>query len=185
MHSIQNKHSSEYNKDFFETVNPIKLTEARNLKLQTDSWGLLTDYYLESVKIDASESGYVSSATLRTGDYSGQIACHIKGPTIGQLFGLSRQDWRKVETLCKDNKQLFYRYFKTGLNNTFSYEQKLFYNFCAINQKKDVLVAIFRRTPNMRTRDKHDAFLQILELRKLENSILDCYQSFLQKNILF
>lgn len=180
-----NVSTGTYNNSFFENVVPVKITEARDLKLNTDCWGLLTDYYLESVKVDCNQSGVVtSSATLRTGDQSGQITCLVKGSNISALFGLTPPKWREIESLCKPGGQLFYRYFKDGLDKKFSYEQKLFYYFCASHQIKDVLVVVFRRQVNFRTKDKNDAFIQVIEFRKPNTSLLDLYHNQLQINLL-
>lgn len=171
-----------FNDKFFENVPPIKLTEGRRVKIHTASWGLLTEYELESVKITSTKGDVNSCATMRISDTSGQVTCAVRGPSVGLLFGLSPQEWSDVEKLCKPEHQLFYRYFKKGLNTNFRYEQRLFYNFCMCNKKTDVLVAIFRRCLNMRNKDKGDAFLDIIELRKCNNNLLDSYINYLKKN---
>lgn len=173
----------KFNKKFFENVTPIKLTEGRGVKLHTESWGLLTEYELESVKITSMKGNVHSSATIRITDRSGQVTCVVRGPSVGLLFGLSPQEWSDVEKLCKPDQQLFYRYFTKGLNTNFQYEERLFYNFCMCNQKAEVLVAIFRRCVNMRNKDRSDAFLDIIELKKCDSSLLDLYVHCLRQNI--
>lgn len=166
--------------DFFENVVPMKLTESKHLKMYGESWGLITDYYLESVKINCDKAGEASTTgTLKIADSSGQAVCVIRGPTVGLLFGLSVEEWLQVEKLC-NRQQLFYRYFKEGLSKNFCYEQKLFYNFCLCNQKKNVLIAVYRRGVNRRNKDRDHAFLEILELKKCNSRLLDLYLNHLK-----
>lgn len=172
---------NKLNNKFFENVAPIKLTEGTRLKLHTDGWGLLTEYELESVKITSTKGNVHSCATIRISDRSGQVTCAVRGPSVGLLFGLSPREWSNVEKLCKPDQQLFYRYFKKGLNTNFRFEQRLFYNFCMCNQKTDVLLAIFRRCVNMRNKDRDDAFLDIIELKKCNNNLLDLYIIYLRQ----
>lgn len=168
---------------FFENVAPIKLTEGRSVKLHTESWGLLTEYELESVKIKSTKGNVNSSATLRISDRSGQVTCAVRGLSVALLFGLTPEEWLDIENLCKPDQQLFYRHFKKGLNTNFPFEQRLFYNFCMCNQKTGVYVAIFRRCVNMRNKDRGDAFLDIIELRKCNSSLLDLYFNYLGQNV--
>lgn len=168
--------------DFYYTVIPTKLTEARRLKLHTEGWGLLTDYNLESVKICRYKGRVSSTATIRISDRSGQVTCVAKGPCIGLLFGLTAKEWEEVANMCNNKDQIFYRYFKSGINKSFSCEQKIFYNFCMTNQKNDVLVAKYRRSVNMRNKFKSDAFLDIVELKKCDNNLLDLYLNYLRAN---
>lgn len=167
---------------FFESVAPIKLTEGRKCKLHTIGWGILTDYFLESVKIHRpTKPGRMASvATLRIGDRSGQITCVVKGPSIGLLFGITPEEWAEVENLCSPGQQLFYRYFKNGLNQIFGLDQKFFYNYCKTNQTQDVLVAKFQRTENFRNKFKNEALLNIIELKKCTSSLMDLYVEQLQ-----
>lgn len=160
---------------FYNNNAPIKLTEGRKLKLHAECWGLLTEYYLESVKITNLRGILISTATLRITDRSGQVTCIIKGPSIGLLFGLTATEWVEVEKMCGSRDQLFYRYFKNGLNKNFSIEQKLFYNFCMSCQKHNVLVAKFKRCVNTRNKFKSDALLEILELKPCDTSLLDLF----------
>lgn len=184
MKTMKQTQNAEHDDAFFENVIPTKLTEGRRVKLNTEGWGLLTEYLLESVKINWQKTGAVTSmATMKIGDRSGQAVCLVTGPTVGLLFGLSPQEWAEVEKLCGYQQQLFYRYFKDGLSKNFGYQQKLFYHFCLTNQKSDVLVAIFRRGVNRRKKDKGDAFVEILELRKCDAKMLDLYTSHLRKSI--
>lgn len=166
----------------YQSVVSLKLTEARRIKLNTKGWGLLTEYYLESVKISNFKGRVTSCATLRISDRSGQVTCAIKGPQIGLLFGLTKSQWTEVENMCNYQGQLFYRYFKNGINKSYSMEQKIFYNFCMTSQKHDVLVANYRRSVNTRNKFKSDAFLDILELRKCDTNLLDLYVSHLRNN---
>lgn len=167
---------AKYTNSFFENTEPVKMTEGRKLKLNTEVWGLLSEYYLESVKINRQKEGGTNSlATLKIGDRSGHITCLVRGPTIGLLFDLTPAEWLEVEKLNNWGEQLFYRYFKNGLKSTFNYEQKLFYNFCLSNQKKDILVAVYRRCLNMRNVDRNEAVLEIIELRKCDSSLMDLY----------
>lgn len=174
--------NDKFNNKFFENVAPIKLTEGRRVKLHTESWGLLTEYELESVKITSTKGDVRSCATMRISDRSGQVTCAVRGPSVGLLFGLSPQEWVDVEKLCKPDQQLFYRYFKKGLNENFRYEQRLFYNFCMCNKNSDVLVAVFRRCVNMRNKDRGDAFLDIIELKKIDSNLLDLYIMYLREH---
>lgn len=175
------KHNNAANR-FFAKIPPIILTEAHTLKLNTKSWGVLTEYYLESVKVNSfAKNNIVSIAILRVGDIAGQVTLIIKGPSVGLLFGLSTQKWKEVEMLSQRDGQIFYRYFKDGLKDSFSYEQQLFYSFCASNQKKDLLVAVFERTKNTRRKDCSEALLNVLELCKPHDFILDIYHNHLQK----
>lgn len=170
---------------FYVTTAPIRLTEGRRLKLHSKGWGLLTDYFLESVKVNHQKKGKVSSvATLRIGDRSGQITCVVRGPLIGLLFGLSKEEWMEVEKLCSYKNQLFYRYFKKGLDKSLPYEQKLFYNFCAMNKKNEVLVAKFYRCVNLRNKYKNEAFLDIEELEKCDVLLMDLYITELKRQYL-
>lgn len=179
---MNNVKKNKFDSKFFENVSPLKLTEGRRMKLHTESWGLLTEYELESVKITSAKGNVHSCATIRISDRSGQVTCAVRGPTVGLLFGLSPQEWSDVEKLCKPDQQLFYRYFNKGLNTNFRYEQRLFYNFCMCNKKSDVLVAVFRRCVNMRNKDRGDAFLEIIELKKCNNNLLDLYIIYLREN---
>lgn len=174
------KSEKEYNKFFTET-NPIKLSECRYLKINSKCWGILTDYFIESVKIYRYKPNDVSStAILKVGDISGQVTCLLKGKTIGFLFGLTEAEWSEIEESCDCGQQLFFRYFKDGLSKNFSCEQKHFYNFCVNNQKEDVFIAIFCRTYNTRNKDKTDALLNILELRKTNSDVLDIYLNYIK-----
>lgn len=179
---MNSTNNNKFNNIFFENVAPVKLTEGRRVKFHTENWGLLTEYELESVKITSTKGNVHSCATMRINDSSGQVTCAVRGLSVGLLFGLSPQEWSDVEKLCKPNQQLFYRYFKKGLNTNFKYEQRLFYNFCMCNIKTDVLVAIFRRCVNMRNKDRSDAFLDIIELRKCNSNLLDLYIIYLRQN---
>lgn len=171
-----------YDKKFFECVTPVKLTECRNLNLHTESWGLISNYYLESVKINCYKPNEVTSAAiLKIADISGQTTCVVKGKTIGLLFGLSSEEWVEMESLCSYGQQLFFRNFKDGLSKNFRCEQKLFYNFCMSNQKEEPLVAIFYRAKNTRNKDKDDYLINILQLRKPNSLLLDLYLSALNK----
>lgn len=162
--------------DFAYKVAPTKLTECFQLKLHSKSWGILTDYFLESVKINRYKPDLVfSTAILKVADGSKQVTCVVKGKTVGLLFGLSEQEWSDVENMCGNGQQLFYRYFKEGLSRNFSCEQKLFYNFCLSNQKENVLIALFCRTNNTRNKDKNDAMIQISQLKESSSYILDLY----------
>lgn len=173
--------SEEEYKNFFESISPIKLTECRYLKLNTQSWGVLTDYFIESVKINRYKPNEVSStAILKVGDESGQVTCFVKGRTVGLLFGLTEAEWSDVEQMCDCGQQLFYRYFKDGLSKNFSCEQKHFYNFCLSNQKEDMFIALFCRTNNTRNKDKNNAFLNITEIRKGNTYLLDIYFNHLK-----
>lgn len=157
---------------------PIKLTEGRKLKLLSEGWGLLTDYTLESVKVNHYKKNVLSSvATLRVVDRSGQITCIIRGPSVGLLFGLSEIEWKEIENLCEYKKQLFYRYFKNGVSRQLCYEQKLFYSFCATNQRNDVIFARFRRCPNLKNNNKNEAFLEIMQFEKCNHTLFDLYIS--------
>lgn len=178
-----NNHISkkQYTESFFKNTGPTKLTEARKLKLQTEAWGILTDYFLESVKINKHNNVMKTVATLKIGDRSGHVTCLVRGPTVGLLFDLTPAEWLEVEKLNFWSDQLFYRYFKNGLKNTFSYEQKLFYNFCLSNQNKDILVAVYHRCTNWRNFDKNDAVLEIVELKKCNTLLLDIYTEHLNK----
>lgn len=167
---------------FYHTVVSLKLTEVQQLKLDAKRWGLLTEYYLESVKISNFKGKVISCATIRISDRSGQVTCTIKGPQIGLLFGLTTTEWTEVENMCNYEGQLFYRYFKNGINKSYSIEQKLFYNFCMTSQKHNVLIAKYRRGVNMRNKFKSDSFLEILELRNCDNNLLDLYISQLRNN---
>lgn len=177
-----NLQKSKYDKKFLENVAPIKLSEGRRLKLHTESWGFLTDYYLESVKINRYKGKVSSAATLKIGDRAGQTICVVKGPHVGILFGLSTDEWLDIEKMVENEQQLFYRYFKDGLHGNFSCEQKLFYHFCLTNQTNNLLLAFFTRCVNMRNKDKGDAFLQINELRKCNSDDLGLYIDYLQTN---
>ncbi|KAJ8725580.1 hypothetical protein PYW08_003763 [Mythimna loreyi] len=165
---------------FYHSAVCLKLTEARQIKLHSKGWGLLTEYYLESVKISNWKGKVTSCATIRISDRSGQVTCAVRGPHIGLLFGLTKSQWTEVENMCNYDQQLFYRYFKNGINKSYSTEQKIFYNFCMTSQKHDVLVAKYQRCPNMRNKFKSDAFLDILELRKCDSNVLDLYISQLR-----
>lgn len=168
--------------EFYEKVPPIKITEARRLKLKSKGWGLLTDYYLESVKINNLKGTVTSVATLRICDRSGQVTCVVKGPSVGLLFGLTDQEWKEVEELCGTKQQLFYRFFKDGISTNFGYEQKLFYNFCASSQTHNVLAAIFVRCVNNRNNFKSDALLEIITLNTCDNVLMDLYNHKLRNN---
>ena len=168
--------------DFYHSVVSLKLTETRRLKLDARGWGLLAEYYLESVKISNYKGKITSCATIRISDRSGQVTCTIKGAQIGLLFGLTTTEWTEVENMCNYEEQLFYRYFKNGINKTYSTEQKLFYNFCMTSQKHNVLIAKYRRGVNMRNKFKSDSFLEILELKNCDNNLLDLYISQLRNN---
>lgn len=173
-----------YDNSFFESTKPTKLTETRKLKLHTEGWGLLSDYYLESVKINKNnQGGMLSAATLKISDRSGQTTCVVKGPTVGLLFGLQPSEWLEVEKLNSWSQQLFFRHFKNGLKTTFSYEQKLFYNFCLSNQRNEVLVAVFQRCVNMRNTEKNDAVLEVFELKKCNDYFLDLYSESLKSSL--
>ncbi|KAG6449550.1 hypothetical protein O3G_MSEX006135 [Manduca sexta] len=174
--------NNKENKTFYQTNAPIKLTEGRKLKLHTIGWGLLTEYYIESVKINHYKKDKLSSvATLRITDGAGHIACVVKGLAVGLLFGLSQDEWREVECLCGYQQQLFYRYFKNGIVKSAPFEQKLFYNFCLINQSNSVLVAKFKRCINVRNKFKNEALLDIVELKQCNNHIMDLYINSLRK----
>ncbi|CAD0196738.1 unnamed protein product [Chrysodeixis includens] len=160
---------------FFNTVTPIKLTEARRVKLHSEGWGILTDYYLDSVKVTNAKGRITSAATLRISDRSGQVTCVVRGQTVGLLFGLNLEEWQVVENMCNRGDQLFYRYFKNGVNRNFSIEHKVFYNLCMTSQTNDPLIARYRRSVNTRNKYKSDAFLDILELRHCDNNLLDLY----------
>lgn len=178
---MNNPNKNKFDTKFFENVAPIKLTEGRQMTLHTESWGLLTEYELESVKITSTKGKVHSCATIRISDRSGQVTCAVRGPSVGLLFDLSPEEWSDVEKLCKPDQQLFYRYFNKGLNTNFRYEQRLFYNFCMCNKSSDVLVAVFRRCVNMRNKDRGDAFLDIIELKKCNNNLLDLYIIYLKE----
>lgn len=169
--------------NFYYNNSPIKITEARKLKLHSESWGLLTEYNLESVKVTNTKGTLTSTTALRVTDRSGQVTCIIKGPCTGLLFGLSSEEWIEVEGMCSCRDQLFYRYFKNGINNSFSVEQRLFYNFCRTTQKHDVLVIKFRRCVNTRNKFKSDALLEVLEMKKCDNTLLDLYVEQLRCNV--
>lgn len=160
-------------------IEPTKLTESHHLNLDTVGWGMLTDYYLESVKSYKYKGKISSTAIIKIGDKSGHVTCVIKGPAVGLLFGLSKEQWREVERLT-DNGELFYRYFKNGLNDTFNLEQKIFYYFCATSQRNDALIAVFKRKINTRQVDKNDPLLEILELKKCNDLSLELYQKYLR-----
>ncbi|KAF9802361.1 hypothetical protein SFRURICE_009043 [Spodoptera frugiperda] len=167
---------------FYNNVVPLKLTETHHLKRNTEGWGLLTEYSLDSVKINNYKGRVLSCATIRITDRSGQVTCLVKGPDTGLLFGLTATEWKDVESMCSYGDQLFYRYFKNGASKSCSYEQKLFYNFCMTNQKNDVLVAKYRRGVNTRNKFNSDSFLDILELRKCDTSLLDLYVNQLKNS---
>lgn len=160
---------------FYRNNAPIKITESRKLKLHAECWGLLTEYYLESVKISNWKGKITSTATLRITDRAGQVTCVLKGPSIGLLFGVTTEDWIEIQNMCNSREQLFYRFFKNGINKSFCIEQQFFYNFCLTNQKHEVLACRFRRCPNIRNKFKNDALLEVLQLKKCENSLLDLY----------
>lgn len=170
------------NDNFYNSVVPSKLTEAKRIKLHTEGWGLLTDYSLESVKISNYRGRVSSSATIRITDRSGEVTCVVKGPAVGLLFGLTLKEWKDVESMCNHSDQLFYRYFKNGINRGYSAEQIMFYNFCMTNQKHNVLVAKYCRRVNTRTKFQSDAFLDILELKMCDNYLLDLYISHLRNS---
>lgn len=172
---MHNKHSSY---GFYDTVAPIKLTEAQRIKVHTKGWGILSEYYLESIKINHRKDGILSVATLRIGDISGQTTCVVKGCAVSLLFGLSNEEWKEVENLCLPGQQLYYRYFKNGLNLNYNHEQKLFYNFCATNQYYEVLVARFIKCINVR-KNHQESLLEVLELQKCDTHLLDLYTNHL------
>ncbi|KPJ15025.1 hypothetical protein RR48_09052 [Papilio machaon] len=90
-----------FGREYFETTPPIKITEGRQIGLHQTGWGILSDYYLESVKINCQKSGiFLSSATLNVGDRTGQTTCVVKGPFVGLLFDLSLKEWSNIEKLC-------------------------------------------------------------------------------------
>ncbi|CAG9783674.1 unnamed protein product [Diatraea saccharalis] len=181
MNSFQTKKNLYW--DFFFKEKPIKLTEARYLKLHDERWGLLTEFYLESVKINKINTGEMcSAATLKVSDRAGQIICVAKGHIIGLLFDLTPQEWSDVEKLNCWGDQLFYRYFKNGIKSSFSYEHKLFYNFCMSNQTQKPLAVVFRRTSNMRNVDRNNAVLEILEMRHCNEQLLDLYLDHIKKS---
>lgn len=177
-----NARKSKYDKNYIATVPPIKLSDAKRLKLHSESWGLLTDFYLESVKINRYRGQVYSAAIIKIGDRAGQTVCVLRGPVVGVLFGLTTQEWLDIEGMVENEQQLFYRYFKAGLHGNFSCEQKLFYNFCLTNQTSEVLLAFFTRCVNTRNKDKSDALLQINELRKCKHDELSYYIDYLQTN---
>lgn len=173
--------NTDFQFNFFKTITPVKITECGSLKMNSRCWGLLSDYYLESVKINCYKANIITSAAiLKVTDVSGQVTCVLKGPTIGLLFGLNAEEWIKIEKLCHTGQQLFYRYFKDGLSKNFSCEQKLFYNFCLKNQKDDIFVAIFTRNPNLRTKDKDTPLVNILELKKCTSDVMNLYTNYLR-----
>lgn len=168
-------------KFFYETC-PIKITEAGRLKMNSLSWGILSDYYLEAVKLKPRGCRVETTATLRVGDHTGHVTCLVQGCNVALLFGLTKRQWQSVEKLSWRGEDLFYRYFKNGLNQNFNFEQKLFYYFCCSNQRKDALVAVFKRTVNTRQHAKEDAFLCIVELRKCSDALLTLYQNYLRSS---
>lgn len=171
-----------FGREYFESTPPIKISEGRQIGLHQTGWGILSDYYLESVKINSQKGGgYLSSATLNVGDRSGQTTCVVKGPIVGLLFDLSLSEWSNIEKLCGDRDQLFYRYFHKGLCKSYSCEQKMFYHFCLSNQTQKLLVAVFRRSVNLRNKDQNDALLYITDLRSCDNYILDLYLNYLRE----
>lgn len=167
--------------EFYDNVAPIKITEARQIKLLTKGWGIITDYYLESVKINHRKGTVYSAATLRIVDKSGQTTCIVKGAAVGILFGLSKEEWKDVENLCYPEQQLFYRNFKDGISKKFNYEQKLFYTFCATNQNNEPLVATFLRCTNKRNNFKNDACIEVVDIRKCDDHLLNLYKSHLRE----
>lgn len=169
--------------EFYHKVPALKLTEARRIKLLTKGWGILTDYYLESVKINHRKGVLSSVATLRVVDKSGQITCVVKGPSVGLLFSLPAEEWNDVENLCYPEHQLFYRNFKKGISKNFNYEQKLFYTFCASNQSHEPLVATFLRCVNTRNHYKNDACIEIVNLRRCDDHVFDLYKSHLREDL--
>lgn len=167
---------------FHRKVAPIKLTESRKCRLNTMGWGILSDYLLESVKIYHQKPGVLMSvATLRITDQSGEITCVIKGSSTGLLFGVTPKQWKEVENLCLPGEQLFYRYFKNGINRSFRYEQQLFYNFCMTNQKHEVFLAKFQRCVNVRNKFKNEALLNIIELKRSVHNLIDQYTEHLRE----
>lgn len=167
--------------EFYDAVPPIKLTEARLIKLRTKGWGILTDYYLDSVKINNRNGVSSSVATLRVFDKSGQITCVVRGAAkLGLLFTLSTEEWKDIENLCFPGQQLFYRNFKDGISKKFNYEQKLFYTFCATNQSNEPLVATFVRCVNTRNNFRSDACIEFEHLQKCDDHLLDLYKSHLR-----
>lgn len=176
---MNKKKPGEY---FYNTVAPIKLTEARRVKLHSEGWGILTDYYLESVKVTNTKGRITSAATLRVSDRSGQVTCVVRGRTVGLLFGITPEEWQEVENMCNRRDQLFYRYFKNGVNWNYPIEHRIFYNLCISRQRNDPIVAKYRRSINTRNKFKSDAFLDILELRNCDNNLLDLYINQLRVN---
>lgn len=166
--------------EFYNNVAPIKLTEARRIKLHTKGWGILTDYYLESVKINHRKGIVTSAATLRIVDKSGQITCIVKGSIVGLLFALPAEEWKDVENLCYPGQQLFYRNFKDGISKNFNYEQKLFYTFCASNQSNEPYVATFVRCLNTRNNFRNDSCIEIIDIIKYDDHLLNLYKSHLR-----
>lgn len=167
--------------EFYDNVAPIKLTEARRLKLRTKGWGILTDYYLESVKVNHRKGIMCSAATLRIVDKSGQTTCIVKGSAVGLLFGMPVEEWQNVENLCYPGQQLFYRNFKDGISKKFNYEQKLFYTFCISNQKNEPLAATFLKCINTRNSFRNDACIEVVDLCKCDDHLLNLYKSHLQE----
>lgn len=168
--------------EFYDTVAPIKLTAAKSIKLHTKGWGIISEYYLESVKINHKKNGITSAATVRIGDISGQTTCVVKGYSVSLMFGLTVEEWMEVENLCLPGQQLYYRYFKNGLSLNSSHEQKLFYNFCVANQQSEILVAKFVKCVNYRHNFSDESMLEILELRKCDTHLLDLYTNHLRSN---
>lgn len=168
----------------FATVIPTKISQSFKLKPGIESWGVITEFYLESVKVNCYRPGEpTTTAIIKVSDENtGQVVCVTKGKNVGLLFGITPDEWIEVESLCQHGQQLFYRDFKEGISKNFRLEQKLFFNFCKINQTQDVLVAKFKKGVNNRNKDKDDVLLIISELKKCNNYLMDLYIHYLRMN---
>lgn len=161
--------------DIFENTPPIKLTESRQIAKDTLAWTALGEFYLEYVKVQYNEQSRSakSKAIIKVGDASGQVSCLIEGPNIALLFGLPKEKWKYIESLLTDNKELFYRRFVNGLNDSFSLNQRMFYYFCQTNQVKDLLFIKFKRGNNFR--NEAGDFIHVIDIFNCNNRLLDIY----------
>ncbi|CAG4909424.1 unnamed protein product [Colias eurytheme] len=178
-----NYHSSQKQKSKNRLKEPpTRLTESISLKLGVETWGLISGFYLESVKVNCYKPDEPTTTAIFKilSDMEGQIVCVLKGKTVGLLFDVTADEWADIENMCQYGQQLFYRDFKEGLSKNYKCEQKIFFNFCKTNQTKDILVAICKRGVNNRNKDKDDILLNVTELMKCNSDIIDKYTYYLR-----
>lgn len=159
----------------FKSRDPSKVTFARRLQMHAYGWGPITRFWLESVKINTYRGITRSTALIKIADKYGKVVLMLEGPQIAVLFGITPQKWSEIEKISFSVGELYYRYYKLGLDDKHSIEQKIFYYFCSSTQNKDVFFLSFKRAPNTRSGNKTDAFLKVVETSLCTPQMLRLY----------